>query len=30
MEMGGKEVEKWVGCLGHMGGVGRINGYYTM
>ena len=30
MEMGGKEVEEWVGCLGNMGGVGRINGYYTM
>ena len=30
MEMGGKEVEEWVGCLGHMGVVGRINGYYTM
>ena len=29
VEMGGKEVEEWVGCVGHMGGVGRVNGYYT-
>ena len=29
MEMGGKEVEEWVGYVGHMGGVGRVNGYFT-
>ena len=29
MEMGGKEVEEWEGCVGHMDGVGRVNGYYT-
>ena len=27
VEMGGKEVEEWVGCVGYMGGVGRVNGY---
>ena len=30
MEIGGKEVEAWVGCVGHMGGVGRVHRYYTM
>ena len=30
VEMGGKEVEEWVGCVGYMGGVGTVNGYYTM
>ena len=30
MEMGGKEVEEWMGCVAHMGGVGRVNRYYTM
>ena len=29
MEMGGKEIEEWVGCVEHMGGVGRVNRCYT-